>query len=128
MRVKLRRLRQWEERRRAIAAEYLEALAHLPLELPVERAGARHVYHLFTVRHPQRDALVATLTDLGVGTAVHYPRAVPGQPLFGEDGQARWPEAWRAAREVVSLPCFPEMTVAEVTGVIDGVRRACKAL
>jgi len=128
LRVKLRRLREWEERRRAIAAEYLEALAHVPLELPVERAGARHVYHLFTVRHPQRDALVAALAELGVGTAVHYPRAVPGQPLFGEDGHARWPEAWRAAREVVSLPCFPEMTGAEVAGVIDAVRRACKAL
>jgi dTDP-4-amino-4,6-dideoxygalactose transaminase len=128
LRVKLRRLRDWEERRRAIAAEYLEGLAHVPLELPVERAGARHVYHLFTVRHPQRDALAASLTELGVGTAVHYPRAVPGQPLFGEDGQARWPEAWRAAREVLSLPCFPEMTEAEVTGVIDAVRRACKAL
>ena len=128
LRVKLRRLREWEDRRRAIAAEYLEALAHLPLELPFERAGARHVYHLFTVRHPNRDALVAALTELGVGTAVHYPRAVPGQPLFGEDGQARWPEAWRAAREVLSLPCFPEMTEAEVTGVIDAVRRACKAL
>ncbi len=128
LRVKLRRLREWEDRRRAIAAEYLEALAHLPLELPVERPGARHVYHLFTVRHPHRDALVAALTELGVGTAVHYPRAVPGQPLFGEDGQGRWPEAWRAAREVLSLPCFPEMTEAEVTGVIDAVRRACKAL
>jgi dTDP-3-amino-2,3,6-trideoxy-4-keto-D-glucose/dTDP-3-amino-3,4,6-trideoxy-alpha-D-glucose/dTDP-2,6-dideoxy-D-kanosamine transaminase len=71
---------------------------------------------------------VAALTELGVGTAVHYPRAVPGQPLFAEEGQARWPEAWRAAREVVSLPCFPEMTDAEVGGVIDAVRRACKAL
>lgn len=128
LRVKLRRLREWEDRRRAIAAEYLEALAHLPLELPVERAGARHVYHLFTVRHANRDALLAALAELGVGTAVHYPRAVPGQPLFGQDGQARWPEAWRAAREVLSLPCFPEMTEAEVTGVIDAVRRACKAL
>lgn len=128
LRVKLRRLREWEDRRRAIAAEYLEALAHLPLELPVERAGARHVYHLFTVRHANRDALLAALAELGVGTAVHYPRAVPGQPLFGQNGQARWPEAWRAAREVLSLPCFPEMTEAEVTGVIDAVRRACKAL
>jgi dTDP-4-amino-4,6-dideoxygalactose transaminase len=128
LRVKLRRLRAWEERRRAIAAEYLDALAHLSLELPVERAGARHVYHLFTVRHAHRDALAAGLTELGIGTAVHYPRAVPGQPLFGEEGAARWPEAWRAAREVLSLPCFPEMTEAEVTGVIDAVRRACKAL
>jgi dTDP-4-amino-4,6-dideoxygalactose transaminase len=128
LRVKLRHLTEWERKRRAIAAQYLDGLASLPLELPVERPGARHVYHLFTVRHPRRDALVKALAELGVGTAVHYPRAVPGQPLFGEAGEARWPEAWRAAREVVSLPCFPEMTDGEVEGVIDAVRRACKAL
>jgi dTDP-4-amino-4,6-dideoxygalactose transaminase len=128
LRVKLARLGEWEARRRAIAARYLDALADLPLRLPVERPGARHVYHLFTVRHPRRDALVAALTELGVGTAVHYPRPVPGQGVFGEDGESRWPEAWRAAREVVSLPCFPELTDDEVGGVVDAVRRACKAL
>jgi dTDP-4-amino-4,6-dideoxygalactose transaminase len=128
LRVKVCRLGAWEERRRGIAAEYLDALASLPIALPVERPGARHVYHLFTVRHPKRDALVKALADLGVGTAVHYPLPVPGQPVFGEEGEARWPEAWRAAREVVSLPCFPELTDGEVSGVIDAVRRACKSL
>jgi dTDP-4-amino-4,6-dideoxygalactose transaminase len=128
LRVKVRRLGAWEARRRAIATRYREAFADLPLALPVERPGAHHVYHLFTVRHPQRDALAKGLAELGVGTAVHYPRPVPGQPVFGEEGAARWPEAWRAAREVVSLPCFPELTEAEVSGVIDAVRRVCKAL
>ena len=128
LRVKVRRLAEWDERRRAIAGRYLEAFADLPLTLPVERAGARHVYHLFTVRHPQREALVSGLAALGVGTAVHYPRTVPGQPVFGHDEGARWPQAWRAAREVLSLPCFPELTDAEVSGVIDAVRRTCKAL
>ena len=128
LRVKLRRLGEWTERRRRIAARYLAGLAGLPLRLPVERPGARHVYHLFTVRHPQRDALAKRLSDAGVGTAVHYPRAVPDQPLFAADGERRWPEAYRAAREVLSLPCFPEMTDAEVDGVIDAVRRACEDL
>ena len=127
LRVKLGRLAAWEERRREIAARYLDGLADMPVILPVERPGARHVYHLFTVRHPRRDALVAALAELGVGTAVHYPRAVPEQPLFGEESRARWPEAWRAAREVLSLPCFPELTDAEADTVIDAVRRACKA-
>jgi dTDP-4-amino-4,6-dideoxygalactose transaminase len=128
LRVKVARLREWEERRRAIAARYRGAFADLTLRLPVERREARHVYHLFTVRHPQRDELAKRLADAGVGTAIHYPRAVPGQPLFGEDGEKRWPEAWRAAREVLSLPCYPEMRAEEVDGVIRAVREACEAL
>ena len=128
LRVKLRRLGEWTERRRQIAARYHTGLAGLPLKLPVERPGARHVYHLFTVRHAQRDALAKHLADAGVGTAVHYPHAVPDQPLFAADGERRWPEAYRAAREVLSLPCYPEMTDGEVEGVVEAVRRACEAL
>jgi dTDP-4-amino-4,6-dideoxygalactose transaminase len=55
---------------------------------------------------------------------VHYPRAVPEQPLFGLDGEGRWPEACRAAREVLSLPCYPEMTDGEIDGVVAAVRTA----
>ena len=128
LRVKLARLVEWTDRRRAIAARYHAALAGLPLRLPLERPGARHVYHLFTVRHAQRDAFAKRLTDAGVASAIHYPRAVPDQPLFAADGDRRWPEAYRAAREVLSLPCFPEMTDAEVDGVIDAVRRVCEEL
>jgi len=128
LRVKLRRLGEWTDRRRHIAARYHAGLAGLGLRLPVERPGARHVYHLFTVRHPQRDALAKRLADEGVGTAVHYPRAVPDQPLFAAEGARRWAESSRAAREVLSLPCFPEMTDAEIDGVIAAVRRACESI
>ena len=92
--------------------------------LPVERPEARHVYHLFTVRHAQRDAFVKALADLGVGTAVHYPLPVPGQPVFGGGGERRFPEAWRAAREVCSLPCFAELTDAELERVAAAVSYA----
>jgi dTDP-4-amino-4,6-dideoxygalactose transaminase len=128
LRVKLRRLRAWTERRRAIAARYCAALQGLPLALPVERGSARHVYHLFTVRHAQRDTLAKRLADLGVGTMVHYPLPVPGQPLFGGGGEKDYPNAWRAAREVLSLPCFPELTDAEVDAVAAAVRTAVEAL
>src|SRR5205823_946244 len=57
LRVKLRRLDGWTDARRRLAARYRERLAGLPLGLPAEHARARHIYHLFTVRHPQRDAL-----------------------------------------------------------------------
>jgi dTDP-4-amino-4,6-dideoxygalactose transaminase len=125
LRVKLRRLDAWTEARRRIAARYGAALAGLPLRPPSERPAARHVYHLYTVRHPERDALAKRLADLGVGTSVHYPLPVPGQPLFGGGGERQWPEAWRAAREVLSLPCFAEMTEAEIAGVGAAVARAC---
>jgi dTDP-4-amino-4,6-dideoxygalactose transaminase len=127
LRVKLKRLSDWTERRRRLAALYRERLAGLPLALPVERREARHVYHLFTVRHAQRDALAKALADLGVGTAVYYPLAVPNQPLFGGD-ERRFPEAWRAAREVLSLPCFAELTDAEVDAVAAAVRKACEQI
>ncbi|MBI2218050.1 MAG: DegT/DnrJ/EryC1/StrS family aminotransferase [Candidatus Rokubacteria bacterium] len=126
--VKLAHLGAWTDRRRAIAGVYAARLGGLPLGLAVERAPARHVYHLYTVRHPQRDALQTMLADLGIGTAVHYPIPVPAQPLFGIDGERRWPEAWRAAREVLSLPCFAELTDGEVERVAAAVREACARL
>ena len=124
LRVKLQRLPAWTEARRRVAARYGAGLAGLPLGLQAEDARARHIYHLYTVRHPERDALARALADLGVGTMVHYPRAVPEQPLFGLDAEHQWPHAWRAAREVLSLPCYPEMTDAEVDGVVAAVHTA----
>jgi dTDP-4-amino-4,6-dideoxygalactose transaminase len=124
LRVKLRHLDAWTAARRRLAARYHQALAGLPLGLPAEDARAHHVYHAYTVRHPRRDALAGALADLGVGTMVHYPRAVPAQPMFGLAGERQWPEAFRAAREVLSLPCYPEMTDSEIDGVVAAVRTA----
>jgi len=126
--VKLRRLDAWTERRRRIAARYRDLLGGVGLGLPVERPGARHVYHLFTVRHAQRDALQKALADRGVGTAVHYPLPVPGQRVFGGRGEREYPEAWRAAREVLSIPSFAELTDDEVERVAAAVRQACERL
>ena len=128
LRVKLGRLEAWTAARRRIAARYHDALAGLPLTLPIEREPARHVYHLYTIRHRQRDALAKTLSQLGVGTAVHYPIAVPGQPMFGLPAERQWPEAARASREVLSLPCYAELTDDEVNQVARAVRTACEGL
>ena len=125
LRVKLRHLPAWTEARRAIAARYGALLDGLPVALPEERAPARHVYHQFTIRAPRRDALAAALAELGVGTAVHYPSPVPAQPLFARpDAEEAFPHAARAAREVLSLPIFPELTVEEVQQVAAATRTA----
>jgi dTDP-4-amino-4,6-dideoxygalactose transaminase len=129
LRVKLRHLRVWNDRRRDIVARYRELLQGAPLVLAQERAPAHHIYHQFTVRTPKRDALVAALADAGVGTAVHYPIPVPAQPLFAvADVDRAFPNAARAAAEVLSLPCFPELLDGEVRDVADAVRAAIQRL
>jgi dTDP-4-amino-4,6-dideoxygalactose transaminase len=129
LRVKLRRLPEWNATRRRLADGYRALLDGLPLTLPVERPPARHIYHQFTVRSAQRDALARGLADLGVGTAIHYPTILPTQPLFREpEAEAAFPVAARAAREVLSLPCFPELTDEELRTVAAAVRTALSRL
>jgi dTDP-4-amino-4,6-dideoxygalactose transaminase len=124
LRVKLRHLAQWTERRRALADLYRRELAGTDLVLPVEKPYARSVHHLFVVRHPRRDALMAGLRERGVGTLIHYPIPLHLQPAFavlgGKPGDH--PVAERAAREILSLPLYPEMTDAQARAVVGAVR------
>src|SRR5262249_60394225 len=97
------RLEAWTAARRRIAARYREALAGAPVTLPSEREPARHVYHLYTIRHPRRDALARALAERGIGTAVHYPIPVPVQPMFGLP-QRHGPDTAPAAPPVLPPP------------------------
>ena len=125
LRVKLKRLPQWNERRRAIAAHYSAALAGLPLGLPIEQAPAHHIYHQYTVRSAKREALAAALAARGVGTSIHYPSTIPAQPVFSRPNADReFPVATQAAAEVLCLPCFPELTDLEVAEVVEAVKRS----
>lgn len=124
-RVFLRRLEGMNEARRRVAARYLEALKDLPLALPSEGKLAHHVYHLFVVRTPERDALQKHLAVQGVQTGIHYPVPNHLQPatLSRRDVRAEAlpkTEAW--VKEILSLPVFPGMTDAEVEQVIAAVR------
>ncbi len=127
LRVKLRYLPAWTAARRRLAARYSTLLSDLPLALPADRPPATHVYHHYTVRSSKRDALAKALAALEIGTALHYPLPIPGQPVFRDTGgpsEAECPRAWQASREVLSLPCFPELTEGEIDTVANAVRRA----
>jgi dTDP-4-amino-4,6-dideoxygalactose transaminase len=123
LRVKLGHLERENDLRRGIAARYAEGLASAAgLELPREAPGARHVYHLYVVRTPQRDALAGHLRSCGIGTAVHYPLPVHLQPAYcGRLRTGPLPVTEQAGREVLSLPMFAELTAPEVEAVINGV-------
>ncbi len=127
LRVKLPHLDAWNAARRHLAHRYDELLAGSGVELPEERPGAApegHVWHLYAVRHPRRDALAAHLKERGIGTAVHYPTALHLQPAFASLGLAvgAFPVAERQARDELSLPLYPELTADAVTYVADAVR------
>jgi dTDP-3-amino-3,4,6-trideoxy-alpha-D-glucose transaminase len=125
--VKLRRLEAWNARRRELAALYRAELEGV-LPLPAESPAAHHVYHLFVVRSPGRDALGAALARRGVATLVHYPRAVHEHPVYRHlDRPGRLARSERAAREVLSLPLYPELTDEEAQTVAAAVREACAA-
>jgi dTDP-4-amino-4,6-dideoxygalactose transaminase len=109
--VKLAHLPTWIAARRRIAHRYHKLLAHTPLALPIEAAGAESAYHLYVVRHPGRDRLRDHLQARGVGTALHYPRALHLQKCFAGLGHKAgdFPVAERAAQCCLSLPIYPEM-------------------
>ncbi|GAA0564848.1 DegT/DnrJ/EryC1/StrS family aminotransferase [Actinomadura livida] len=125
-REQLKRLADWTERRRANAA-FLDAKITGAVPPPVA-AGARHVYHQYTVRVRGRDGARRHLDERRVGSAVYYPAPVHRLAPFLRDGRPdpRWdlPETDRAAAEVLSLPVHPALTGEELIRVADAVNEA----
>lgn len=125
LRVKLRYLDAENARRRALAARYTAGLAGIPadaLSLPQALDHGRHVYHLYVVRSPRRDDLMAWLRARDIGTAIHYPVPVHLQPAYERLGhRGSLPETERAAHEILSLPMYPELTDEEVDAVTAAI-------
>jgi dTDP-4-amino-4,6-dideoxygalactose transaminase len=121
--VKLRYIRQWTDRRRAIAARFSDGLRNTSLTLPHEPPGYRHVYHLYVVEHPERDSLERYLLDAGVDAKIHYPIAIHQQEGYPWGKRAepkpRVLHSEKNAATCLSLPMFPELTDEEVDYTIE---------
>lgn len=127
LRVKLRHLEEWNQRRKTIAACYLDGLTDTGLVLPVVPDWADPVWHLFVVRHPDRAGLQQRLTDNGVGTQVHYPIPPHRQLAYGNDPvHTRTPLliAESMASTVLSLPIGPHLGLDQAQTVVQAVRAA----
>jgi dTDP-4-amino-4,6-dideoxygalactose transaminase len=122
--VKLSYLDEWNEARRGNAKLYTKLLEDSEVVTPVEAPDTHHVYHLFVVRTPRRDALVAHLQAHGIEVGIHYPLPLHRQPVYLKLGYADLvlPEAERAASEVLSLPMYPELTMEQVGYVVERVK------
>jgi dTDP-4-amino-4,6-dideoxygalactose transaminase len=123
LRVKLGYLDEWNDVRRAMASLYA---AHLPagIVLPVERAGCRHVYHLYVVRVPNREAIRSQLASAGITSAIHYPVPIHKQPAYGEYAHLSLPHTEQAAGEILSLPMHPLLTPQQVEQVAVALHTA----
>ena len=120
--VKLRHVDAWNAARRAHAAHYADLLQGTPYIVPVEKPGAHHVYHQYTLRLPaplSRDKISAHLTKRGIGHAIYYPVSLHLQPVFADLGCKRGdlPVSERVTEEVLSLPIFPELAPDEIEDV-----------
>jgi dTDP-4-amino-4,6-dideoxygalactose transaminase len=124
--VKLRHLDEWTEARRAVVQQYNELLVHSDVEIPIEMEWAKHVYHVYTLRSSDRDRLQAALTAEGIQTGIHYSVPVHMQPAYTELGypSGAFPQAEAAARQVLSLPLYPELTEDGVKRVVSAVQKA----
>lgn len=130
LRVKLRHLDAWNERRRRVANRYVAAFAGLPeLVLPAELAGAESVWHQFVIRVPNRDAFQRALHEQGIGTLIHYPVPPHLQPAYASLGwkEGAFPISEKIHREVLSLPIGPHLSENDQERVIDAVMHAVRS-
>lgn len=121
--AKLKYLDGWNARRREIAAYYTLNIKNGCVRTPAELPWAGHVFHLYVVRTPERDRFREHLEQNGVQTVIHYPVPVHLQEAYRELGYPAggFPEAEKAASEIVSLPIFPQLRKEEADKVIDAV-------
>jgi dTDP-4-amino-4,6-dideoxygalactose transaminase len=123
LRIKLRHLEAWTEARRTNARRYDALLDAAGIRRPQEMPFARHVYHVYAIRVADRAAVQAALKAQDIETGIHYPIPVHMQPAYAFLGyrEGDFPQAEAAAREVLSLPMFPELTAEQQARVVKAL-------
>jgi dTDP-4-amino-4,6-dideoxygalactose transaminase len=126
LRVKLRRLDGWNDRRRAVAARYAERLTVTGVRAVSPPSDVDPVWHLYVIATTSRDHLRSTLADAGIGTLVHYHPLPHLTPAFRADGWAEGslPVAEQLAAEALSLPMFPQLTMQDCDSVVAAIEHA----
>jgi dTDP-4-amino-4,6-dideoxygalactose transaminase len=124
LRVKLRHLSNWQRARQSHAAEYHRLFSQIPGVMPpIALDGFEHVYHQYTIRIEQRDALQKFLSERKIGSTVYYPYPLHLQQLYTSLGYhaGDFPHAERAAQEVLSLPMYPELRKDQIARVVETI-------
>jgi dTDP-4-amino-4,6-dideoxygalactose transaminase len=122
--VKLKYLEDWNRKRRRLASIYTRLLSNFLVKTPLIHEKAEHVFHLYVVRVKERDNLREFLNKSGIQTGIHYPIPVHLQPAYRSLGYRKesFPVAETLAKQIISLPLFPEMREEEVGVVVDAFK------
>lgn len=125
LRPQLKKLDEWVARRRKLAKLYDELL-HGIVETPFELPGNKHAYYMYVIKTKKRDELMKKLKELGISTGVHYPIPLHMQPAYAHLNlkEGSFPVAEKCAKEILSLPLFPEMTDEEAEYVAECVKKS----
>jgi dTDP-4-amino-4,6-dideoxygalactose transaminase len=123
LRIKLRYLDIWNERRRKIGRIYNEFLGQFDIITPIEKYQSKHVYHQYVIRDKKRDKLMENLFERGIQTQIHYPIPVHKQKAYMDLGfDARLPITERLCKEIISLPMHHTITDEELTIILNAIK------
>jgi len=114
----------WNARRREIADYYTELLTNTDIVTPYVPPHIKPIYHIYCIRHKNRDGLQKHLKARGIETGIHYPIPLHLQPVYQNLGYnaGDFPQTEKAAGEILSLPMYPELTEAQAQQIVDAIR------
>jgi dTDP-4-amino-4,6-dideoxygalactose transaminase len=124
--TKIKYLEEWTSMRRKNASLYTRLLSEVDeIETPKIRTGADHVFHLYVIQCDRRDELQKFLGEKGIATGLHYPIPLHLQPAYRHLGykEGDFPVAEKAAKRILSLPMYPELTDEQIRYVVDGIKQ-----
>ena len=122
LRVKLRYLDKDNQKRQKIAGEYFKELENKTFLLPKVREGAEHVYHLFVVRHAEREKLIKYMIEHNIFLGIHYPIPTHLNPTYKTKLHSSLPQTELITSEIISLPMYPELTTKMQENVYKKIR------
>jgi len=124
LRLKLKKLEEWNNKRIEAAEYYNKKLSNLPLKLPLKNKNSKHVYHLYVVRTEKRDELFKYLKDNGVGAGIHYPVPSHEQPAlkFLEIDKKSLENTEKVAKQIISLPMYPHLKKEDIDYVVKKIK------
>lgn len=128
LRIKLKYLDEWNEKRRKNASIYNELLKDLDVITPYEEEYGKHVYHLYVVRIKKRDKVYKFLQEKGIACGIHYPLPLHLQKAYHGLGYKKgdFPVAEKCAREVISLPVYPELKRNQIEYIVKNLKILAK--